>query len=183
LKVCLEVDDMLWLEFRRVVRRRYGSVKGCLSKALQEALKLWVASQMHECKDEKMYKPSLQKPEIQESSLQKSKDEKMHESKMQKPSLQEFKDEKMQKPSLHKPEVQETPRGGFIETVAATLLPWLGTYVDVRDEGECVVVYRRSRIPEKEWVKISSCVKQLGGSFDPSREAWVIPKRQGGGSS
>ena len=67
-------------------------------------------------------------------------------------------------------------KGEFIETVAATLLPWLGTYVDVREEGESIVVYKRSRIPEREWVKISSCVKQLGGSFEPSRDAWIIPK-------
>jgi len=41
-KVTLYVDEELWREFRRAVRMRIDAFRGALSRALEEAMRLWL---------------------------------------------------------------------------------------------------------------------------------------------
>lgn len=40
----VEIDDEIWLKFRNVVKRRYGGVKGYISRAVEDALRLYIES-------------------------------------------------------------------------------------------------------------------------------------------
>jgi len=39
----VEVPDQLWLRFRSEVKRRYGTVKGNVRRAVVEALEMWIS--------------------------------------------------------------------------------------------------------------------------------------------
>ncbi len=41
-RMLVVIDDDLESEFRRIVAMKYGLKKGALSKAVEEALKLWI---------------------------------------------------------------------------------------------------------------------------------------------
>jgi len=42
MKIYVVIDDELAKEFRKIVIEKYGVKKGALSKAVEEAIRLWV---------------------------------------------------------------------------------------------------------------------------------------------
>jgi len=44
-RIVVDIDDSLNKEFRKVIIERFGSCKGALRRAVEEAIKIWIQKQ------------------------------------------------------------------------------------------------------------------------------------------
>jgi hypothetical protein len=45
MRIVVDINDELGLQFRKKILERYGTKKGSLQKAVEEAIKLWLKTQ------------------------------------------------------------------------------------------------------------------------------------------